>query len=115
MNYVENQRSQIDGIQVFGFTDSVLALEHFKLNESTYTLVLSDFRMPTMNGIELLKEIKSIKTSVKTVLVSAFDVEDELFENCSCVDTFLQKPVTLFDLINAVETQIDRVCLVRST
>ena len=51
--------SQIGDSNVLGFTDSMLALEHFKLNRSNYTLVLSDFRMPTMNGMELLDESKS--------------------------------------------------------
>ena len=46
------------GYNVFGFTDPLLALEHFKSNHSTYSLVLSDLRMPVMNGIH--------KTSSKT-------------------------------------------------
>jgi len=42
------------------------------MNQSQYSLVLSDFRIPEMDGIQLLKEIKAIKPSVKTLLVSAF-------------------------------------------
>jgi hypothetical protein len=33
-------------------SDSTLALEHFKLNQSAYNLILSDFRIPIMDGIE---------------------------------------------------------------
>ena len=57
-----------------------------------------------MNGMELLKKVKAMKPSVKTMLISAFEVND--FERCSCVDRFLQKPISIPDLIDAVETQI---------
>jgi two-component system response regulator (stage 0 sporulation protein F) len=83
------------------------ALEHFKLNQSNYSLILSDFRMPTMNGLELLKKVKTIKSSVKTVLISAFEVNEVDLEQSNCVDAFLQKPISIPDLIDAVETQIE--------
>jgi len=43
------------GFQVFGFTDPLLALEHFQLNSGQYGLVVSDLRMPAMNGYEFVK------------------------------------------------------------
>ena len=43
---------QKHGYNVFGFTDPLLALEHFRINHSTYSLVISDLRMPVMNGFE---------------------------------------------------------------
>ena len=91
---------------VCGFTDSTLALEHFKLNQSNYCLIISDFRMPNIDGVELLKKVKTINPSVKTVLISAFEVNEKDFEQNNCVDVFLQKPITIPNLIDAVETQI---------
>jgi DNA-binding NtrC family response regulator len=46
---------------VFGFTDPLLALEHFKINHSNYSLVISDLRMPVMSGFEFLHNIKLMK------------------------------------------------------
>jgi len=43
---------------VFGFTNPVLALEHFRMNAKYYHLVISDVRMPTMNGFEFIKKVK---------------------------------------------------------
>ncbi|MFZ0511768.1 MAG: response regulator, partial [Candidatus Nitrosopolaris sp.] len=40
------------GLNIFGFTDPMLALEHFRLNTREYSLVVSDLRMPGMSGLE---------------------------------------------------------------
>jgi DNA-binding NtrC family response regulator len=95
--------SRIEDANVFGFTDSTLALEYFKLNQLNYSMILSDFRMPSMDRMELLKKVKAINPLVKTVLVSGLNEAD--FEECNCVDALLQKPITIPDLIDAVETQ----------
>ena len=106
MSLFSDALSEIGDASVFGFIDSTLALEHFKLNHLDYSLILSDYRMPTMDGIELLKKVKAINSSVKTILISAFDIDDKLFEECKCVDKILQKPIAIPELINEVERLI---------
>ena len=103
MSLFSDALSEIGDASVFGFIDSTLALEHFKLHQSEYYMILSDYRMPTMDGIELLKKVKAINPSVKTILISAYDIDDKLFEECKCVDKILQKPITIPELINEVE------------
>jgi DNA-binding NtrC family response regulator len=49
---------QISGISIFTFTNPIMAFEHFKINRKDYHLIVSDLRMPGMNGIELIKRIK---------------------------------------------------------
>ena len=105
MSLFSDALSELGDASVFGFIDSTLALEHFKLHQLDYSLILSDYRMPTMNGMELLKKVKAINPSVKTVLTSAFEVNED-FEQNNCVHAFLQKPIKIPDLIDAVETQI---------
>lgn len=59
-----------------------------------------------MDGAELLKKVKTINPYVKTILISAFQVSDGVFHDCDCIDKFLQKPITMTDLITEVQKQI---------
>jgi DNA-binding NtrC family response regulator len=101
--------SQIDGVQVFAFTDPLLALEHFQTNHRNYSVVISDYRMPTMTGMELLSKIKDVNPAVTRIMMSAFEIQDELFNECDCVDKFLQKPISMVKLIDEVEILVNRL------
>jgi DNA-binding NtrC family response regulator len=48
----------LKGINVFEFTDPILALEHLKINKLDYAVMISDLRMPVINGVQLLKTVK---------------------------------------------------------
>ena len=70
----------IPGITIFTFTEPRFALEHFKTNISKYFLVISDLKMPVLDGMELLKKIKDLNSSVRTILMTAFAFDDKLFK-----------------------------------
>lgn len=99
----------ISGITIFTFTDPILALEHFQVNEYAYVLVISDFKMPGLNGIEFLKKIKEYNRFVRTILMAAFQIEDKVFLEYTkkkIINAFLQKPIGIHDLLKEVDTQI---------
>jgi len=99
----------ISRVKIFTFTDPVLALEHFQVNEYAYVLVISDFKMPGLNGMEFLKKIKGLNPFVRTILMTAFEVVDKIFRDYTknkIIDEFLQKPIGMHDLIKEVDTQL---------
>jgi two-component system response regulator (stage 0 sporulation protein F) len=101
---------RIDGLYVITFNDSIEALKHFTINKKEYVLVLSDYRMPGLSGIELLKKVKTLNHSVRTVLMSAFDVgnDDKLrkYLTKKIINQFIQKPITIFGLCNEINNQL---------
>lgn len=82
----------IEGFSVFGFTDPLLALEHFKSNSDMYEIVLTDLRMPQMGGIEFATHIRRISPIVKILMMSAFDMDDLNIQSSLQIAEFLQKP-----------------------
>jgi DNA-binding NtrC family response regulator len=99
----------LSGITVLTFTDPILALEHFQLNEYAYVLVISDYKMPGLNGTEFLKKIKELNRFVRTMLMTAFQIEDKVFREYTkkkIINAFLQKPIGIHDLLKEVDTQL---------
>jgi YesN/AraC family two-component response regulator len=57
--------------------DPIIAFEHFLKNKDNCALVISDLRMPSLNGLELLKKVKTLNPKVGTILMSAYNFEEE--------------------------------------
>ena len=92
-------RGNIEGISVVSFNDPSLALEHYIKNKENYVLILSDMRMPTMSGLELLKKVKELNPHIRTILVSAYNMQvNSLFQTYlkeGAIDSVIEKPVTI--------------------
>jgi CheY-like chemotaxis protein len=65
------------------FAEASLALKEFRENHNNYSLVISDIRMPGINGFEVANYINEIEPRTKVILMTAFDVNDDnlLIEN----------------------------------
>jgi DNA-binding NtrC family response regulator len=50
------------------------------MNEHAYVLVIADFRMPELNGMELLRKMKESNKFVRTILMTAFGLDDKMFQ-----------------------------------
>jgi two-component SAPR family response regulator len=66
---------QRDGYQVREFTDPLKALDFFTSNHEKCSLVITDLRMPYMNGIEFASQVRRISPDVKLLLISAYETE----------------------------------------
>ena len=101
----------INRISVVCFNNPVTALEHFIENKKDYALVISDLRMPNLNGLDLLSKIKMINPNVRTILVSAYEVkEDKVFQKYmkdGTIDLFIEKPIPIDWLRQKVREQVE--------
>lgn len=74
-------------------------------------IVMTDLKMPNMDGFELLDELKKRSSHAYTIIVSAHTDKELLIQAIhDCVDRYLVKPLTedeLFDAFNAYLEKID--------
>jgi len=102
--------ADITGISVVSFNDPSIALEHFSKNKQAYALVISDIRMPNMDGLALLDKVKELNPKVRTILVSAYDFQNNpIFEKYlqqGIIDSFMEKPIKINRLCQKVRDEI---------
>ena len=95
---------QENGYNVNAFTNPLVALEHLLNNSNKYELVISDYRMPYLNGCEFGIKVKELNRNIKVILISAYDsIEDN---NNKLNFELLRKPVTLQKLLDIVNVSL---------
>ena len=82
-----------------------------KYEEHLPDIVMTDLKMPNMNGFELIEELKKRSASSYTIIVSAHTDTEHLIEAIHTkIDRYLIKPLTedgLFDAFNAYFEKLD--------
>jgi CheY-like chemotaxis protein len=94
---------------VFAFTDPLLALEHFRINHKDYLLIVSDIRMPIMNGFEFVSKARKINPKIKILLMTAFEIDDKEFARVlpkPKIDGIIQKPASSKQILDTVSRTI---------
>ena len=89
----------------------------YKIQETTPALVLSDIWMPVMDGMGLLKEIKSNKSTenIPVILISTREGEESNIEEWETdADDYLIKPFSAKKLLARIQAQIKTVKLRQS-
>jgi DNA-binding response OmpR family regulator len=88
-----------NGFNTISFQNPLDALEYFYKNQSNCSIVITDYKMPQMSGIDLIKKIREKDTNckIKTIIISAF-IKDNIPYDKSytmTIDKILEKPVYL--------------------
>ncbi|MBI4537436.1 MAG: response regulator [candidate division NC10 bacterium] len=70
------------------------------LREQPIDLVLTDLRMPRMNGLDLLLNIRALRPQIAVIIVTAFGEWTTYMQamDCGCAD-YLNKPVRRGDIL----------------
>lgn len=78
-----------------------------ELQQHHYDLMITDLRMPGMDGLELLNRVREISPKTKTILVTAYGGKT-VWEEADRLNTFraLSKPVKINDLLTAVRDSL---------
>ncbi len=96
-----------NGLYVRAYTSPLLALEEFMKNTDNngYDLVISDFRMPGMNGIELATLIRKMNKDIPIILMTAYDVidTDPFILKFLNIEYIITKPIKLRTFIEKIK------------
>ncbi|QKV20124.1 response regulator [Oricola thermophila] len=94
---------QIDGHSVEQADDGDIGLEKVIEKRGGYDLVLSDIRMPTMDGISMAREIAKDFPDQRILLMTGYAEQRERARDVEkIVVDVVQKPFTLADIRTAV-------------
>ena len=78
---------------LFSFSNAAEAYEYYKKNSNEIDVVISDMRMPNMNGMQLHKKLLNINPKLLFIMLSGFIDEITIEENENTV--ILSKPITV--------------------
>jgi len=96
------------GFQVCLFIDPQKALAEYVAAQSPPDVLVTDYAMAGMNGMDLIRECKRVNPRQKTILLSG--TVDESIYNRSAVkpDHFLAKPYQINKLVEVIHSLIAR-------
>lgn len=85
-------------------------IEKMKEIGVTPVLLVTDFQMPTMNGADLIREVKKLNRPINTIILSgqanAIQIDDLV--NDELLDAYLNKPWDEQDLIEKIIAILER-------
>jgi len=86
------------------FRDGTSLVKALAVDRESFDLVLMDYRMPEMNGIEAAKIIQRYRPNTRIILVTGIDSAKQ--EALSEGLTYLQKPVPMEVLQESLEIEL---------
>ena len=102
------------GYQVTSALNAEDALKKIRRNHTNIDMVITDYAMPGMNGIGLLKKIRETRRTMPVIMMTAYGdkdlVIDALRNQC---DSFIEKPFTLDQLME--ETERAKINILQNT
>jgi len=97
------------GYVPFTFESAEDALDYLREYRDHVSMVISDYRMSQMNGLEFIGKLRHFDSSLPVMILTAFahEVDEEMAERCNV--KVVDKPVRMHALLEHVQsTLLDR-------
>ncbi len=79
-----------------------------KVRAGTFELVISDFRLPRMDGFDLAARLKKLSKALPVIMISAHEeLESAEIDSSHGIDYFIEKPFNLNEIVTLVGTILD--------
>jgi len=85
------------GYEITTVTEAARALS--LVSERLFDVVISDFKMPDMTGLELTSRLKRINPSLKVIIATGYATDDTFAACCAAgASEYIRKPYTIDQL-----------------
>ena len=105
---LNTQRLSRLGYEVSTMTSSIDALDLFRKEPDQFDLVVTDYTMPNMTGMDLAQELMKIRPDIPVILCTGHSetISPETAKQAG-IKEFLMKPIAKHDLARAVRRVLD--------
>ena len=88
--------------EVDTMSDGVSALHRLRATRDAYNLVIADLRMPGMDGLTMIREVKQINPHIPIIIITGYSSESAAIEAVNLgVAGYLTKPVGIPQVLAA--------------
>ena len=83
-------------------------LQKLEGHSTEIIVVISDMRMPAMNGVEFIREAKNSYSNIAYFILTGFDFNDEIEDalKTQLIQKFFTKPFDMHEIENAISEAI---------
>ncbi|MEW6382272.1 MAG: response regulator [bacterium] len=92
---------ELEGLQVLQAQDGYVAVEKAKAN--MFDIALIDIKMPGMNGLETLNQVKSLQPHIKAIMMTGHPMESTRSNLVKGIHGILQKPFSIAKLLSMIQ------------
>lgn len=97
------------GWEVEAHADGASAWQAFEAGRRGYAVVVTDVRMPALNGLELIRRVRDADPDVAILAVSGLDSDESVVEGLEAgADDYLTKPIGAAVLVAKVKAALRR-------
>ncbi len=89
---------------VIGTDSPVKGLQILK-NNPEISVVISDMKMPEMNGLQFIKKAKKKYPKICYFILTGYDITDEIAEalNCKLINFYFKKPFNMKEIDDSIQ------------
>lgn len=78
------------------------------LKDNTYDLLLTDIRMPEMDGIELARQVRAKNPNLDIIMITGYPTQENIKESLSLrIVDYITKPISPAVLVEAAKKAVD--------
>ena len=73
--------------------DAIAALDMLRVSQANYDLLIADLKMPGMDGLTLIRQVKQLRSGLPVIIITGFSTESSAIEAINLgVCAYLTKP-----------------------